>query len=135
ELEQAMENIEIGKEDIKGLETDLRNLDDAIANRIPIGMAAEDVNSSNTKILGKNLVIDGSTTVTGSIGASSATFFDMGTERMVAKNDNIEHGVITGVFDAPHARIQRASLENVTITGTLDGVDGNYIGTVTAENI
>lgn len=135
ELEEAIENIEIGREDIEGLDEDLRDLDRAIRNRIPYGMAAEDINSSNTKILGKNLVIDGDTTVTGNIGASRATFFDMGTERMVAKNATIDQATITGVIDAPHARIRRASLENVTITGTLDGVKGRFIGTVLANQI
>lgn len=134
-LEKSMENIEVGKEDIKGLEEDLDELEHNISNKIPIGMAAEDVNEGNTKVLGKNLIIDGNTLVTGDIGADGAMFLSVGTRNMLAENATIKNGTITGTFDAPDARIKYAYLENVTITGELNSPTGKFAGEVIADKI
>lgn len=145
DLEQLIDDIEVGVDDVDGLKDNLDDLDDAIDGKIPIGMAAEDVNDNNTKLLGKNLVIDGDTTVTGTIGASSAIFKDMGTENMTAVDAIIQSAVITGDIKGPDAIFKNITTENMTaidadiqdatITGTLDGVDGNFVGTIYAEEI
>jgi len=133
DLEESMEKIEIGKDKVIGLDEELDDLDHAISNKIPIGMAAKDVNEGNTKILGKSLVVDGNATFTGRIGASRATFVDVGTENMVAKNATIESGVITGTFDSPQAVIRRATFEDVVVSGRLDSATGNFAGSVNTE--
>lgn len=146
ELEKAMDNIEVKKDDIEGLDDDLNDLNNSIQDKVPIGHAAEDVNKHNTKILGKNLVVDGDATVTGTIGASDAIFKEVGTRDMYAKNAVIDSGVFTGTFSSPDATIKEATFKNVKITGTLEGVDGtftgnlegvdgSFIGTVQAEKI
>lgn len=135
ELETSMKNIELGKEKIIGLNQDLLNLNTALDGKLPYGMAAADVNASNTKILGKNLVVDGNTTVTGVIAANGAVFNSMGTNNMTANNATIANAVLTGIFDAPYARIQKAALEDVVITGTLTGVKGTFVGDLIGARI
>lgn len=135
DLKDAMDKIEVGKEDVRGLNDSLDQLDKAVSNKIPFGMAANDVNKYNTKILGKNLVVNGDTTITGTIAAPHAVIKDFEARDITAKNATIESGVFTGDFVSPNATIKKATFEDVVISGELNGVTGTFNGDVTGGRI
>lgn len=142
-LDELGDSLKKADDRIEDAYGDLDDLDKALDDKIPIGMAAEDVNEGNTEILGKNLVIDGNTTVTGTIGASKATFKDLTTRNMDAIDATIEDATITGEIEGKDAIFQgietdkmtaiNATIEDATITGEIEGKDATFQGIKTKE--
>ncbi|GAB4073660.1 hypothetical protein GCM10028778_11630 [Barrientosiimonas marina] len=123
-------------DDFNDVYSELNDLDRALDNKVTVGNSAKDINKNNSRILGKNLIINGDTTVTGTIGAKHATIKDITTESMESidakiKDATIHDATITGILNGKLATIKdlktqnmtaiNATMRDTTISGTLDG--------------
>ena len=122
---------------------DLDQLEIDLSDKISIGNAAQDINTHNTQILGKNLIVDGDTLVTGTISAPNATFLELTTRDMTTINAIIQDSTVTGTLTASGSVIQsgtfnditanNATIVDATITGELQAVTGTFNGIVAGE--
>lgn len=112
-------------------------------DKLDVGQAANDVNNGSTRILGKNIIIDGDALVTGNISARQATFLDMTTRNMTAINAIMQDATITGSIGANNATFiqgvfneitaNSAILNDATITGSIGASQATFLGMATRD--
>ncbi|GLO64760.1 Gp37-like protein [Oceanobacillus kimchii] len=137
-VEESEQIIQEAKTDVEGAIVRLDDFEISLGDKLDIGKAVDDINNSDTRILGKNITLDGNALIRGSLGAEDATFLDMTTRNMTAINAIMQDSVITGTLDANNAVFQKgtfddaiivnANIQDAVITGRLEGVTGNYAG-------
>ncbi|MCT2137136.1 hypothetical protein M3E13_14660, partial [Oceanobacillus kimchii] len=137
-IDESEQIIQEAKSEVDNAVIRLDDFEIDLNNKIDQGAAVEDINDSNSRIFGKNILLDGDALIRGSLGASEATFLDLTTRDMTAINAIIQDSTITGTLNANNAvfkegifddaRIVNANIQNAVITGRLEGVTGNYAG-------
>ncbi|MBT2600935.1 hypothetical protein J7E18_17370 [Oceanobacillus sp. ISL-73] len=141
-VEESEQIIQEAKTDVEGAIVRLDDFEISLGNKVDIGKAVDDINNSDTRILGKNITLDGNALIRGSLGAADATFLDMTTRNMTAINAIMQDSVITGTLDANNAVFQKgtfddaiivnANIQDAVITGRLASVTGRFGGKVSS---